>query len=110
MLVAIPSAAQAADAKLFSSSGRSYAWFDDANNRVVICDMQANDNVGAWAEVGYAIGYAPQWYKSRTVYNGCEVVEGVNDGANVSINLCDWVYVNGTREGWSCNQLYRWAT
>lgn len=94
-VVTMAAPAQAASHTLFSASGKSYGWYDDPNNRIVICDMVSGDGDAANASIqggGWVWG-------GHIVYNGCESQGGVADGVNVRMTVCDWV--------WSATQQMR---
>ena len=86
MTMAVP--AHAADRTLFSASGKAYGWYDDANNRLVICDMTSGDGDGANASIQ---GGGRAW-GGNIVYNGCVSEGGVADGVSVRMTVCDWVW------------------
>lgn len=97
-VVAMAAPAQAADRTLFSASGKSYGWYDDSTNRIVICDMVSGDGDAANASIqggGWAWG-------GNIVYNGCVSEGGVADNVSVRMTVCDWV--------WSSAQQMRTTT
>ncbi|GAA4116499.1 hypothetical protein GCM10022415_13570 [Knoellia locipacati] len=87
-VVTMAAPAQAADHYLYSASGKSYGWYDDPNNRIVMCDMVNGDGDGATASVqggGWAWG-------GNLTYNGCVADGGIADGVSVRMTVCDWVW------------------
>ncbi|MDC7120394.1 hypothetical protein OMK64_02465 [Cellulomonas fimi] len=100
-MLAVPAAAQAADFSLYSSSGRSYVWYDDGGNRLVVCDMTSNDGVGAKL-AAWPTRQASGVADSRTAYNGCESM-WLGDGVETIVRICDWVHVDGGRISQHCN-------
>ncbi|WP_461050718.1 hypothetical protein [Terrabacter koreensis] len=87
-VVTMAAPANAADHTLFSASGKAYGWYDDSNNRIVICDMASGDGDGANASIqggGWAWG-------GNIVYNGCVSEGGIADGVSVRMTVCDWVW------------------
>ncbi|MBB2923478.1 hypothetical protein [Cellulomonas cellasea] len=87
VLVAVPTTAQASEYSLWSTSGRSYIWFHDPTDRLVVCDMVSNDGLGAHAVV---TGSQPR--RERTVFNGCETFHQVGDSWWHNVSVCDWMY------------------
>jgi gamma-glutamylcysteine synthetase len=88
-LVAVPGVANA-DTSMYSTSGRSHVWYDDSGNRVVVCDMVNNDGIGAY--IYWSGGF------EVIAYNGCET-RRVDDGYYTTVQVWDWVHVNGQRVG-----------
>ena len=95
--------AQAADAHVWSTTGESYAWYDDSTGRVSFCDMVAHDGDGATGTVQLPGGET----RNRTVFNGCETVTGVPDGVQMRITVCDWMWSwNGYRNPYNCSSVW----
>lgn len=89
-LVAVPTVANAGDVSMYSTSGRSHVWYDDSGNRVVVCDMVNGDGIGAY--IYWSGGF------EVIAYNGCET-HRVTDGYYTTVQVWDWVHVNGQRVG-----------
>jgi hypothetical protein len=96
-LVSVPTAAHAADYTMWSTSGKSYIWFNDAADQISVCDMVSGDGIGAHATV---IGYYPA--RERIAYNGCETFHSIGDGWWQDVTLCDWVYIYDQRYDKNC--------
>ncbi|WP_327030194.1 hypothetical protein OG989_08525 [Micromonospora sp. NBC_01740] len=88
--VMVAGPAHAADQYVWSQSGDSYGWYDDANNRFVTCDVVSGDGKGAKGVVSTA---NLQVIVDRTAFNGCEAAGGVGDGQRLRISVCDWVWI-----------------
>ncbi|WP_030529789.1 hypothetical protein [Phycicoccus jejuensis] len=104
VMVAAP--ASAADQKVFSSSGKSYGWYDDGNDQFVTCDLASNDGDGTWGQVVVELG---GWIPQRTVFNGCETISGIPDGHQIEITVCDWVWRAATQQRGTANCTVRWV-
>lgn len=89
VLVALSSAAYAADFSLSSSTGRSSAWYNDGADTISVCDMRNGDGVGA---IMWFNDYDGITSGQRTVYNGCANHPGIADGHRISFTVCDWVH------------------
>lgn len=86
-LLAVP--AQAADVRVYSDSRKSVVWFDDSNNRIVMCDLVNGDGDGA-SGIGY--NNTTNSGSHAVHYNGCREMAYVGDGASYTMRACDWVY------------------
>lgn len=96
-LVAVPGTAHAVDFSLYSTSGKSYLYYDDPNNRVITCDLKPNDGIGAYG----------LYWSQRIVYNDCQVAGNVpDDGGMMYAQICDYVSRNGERVKENCNILH----
>src|SRR5690349_5123057 len=84
-VVGVPSAAHAQDQFLWSGSGRSYMWYNDAGNQITVCDMVNNDEVGAHGHRSW-LGSGSN---NRTVYNGCETWSNIPDGVQIYMEASD---------------------
>lgn len=95
-LVFMPGTAHAADVYLSSTSGKTSVIYDDGANRFYTCDNVPGDGIGGYAYV--SMGF------DMTVYNGCEAWRGtIPDNVWTTIQVCDWVSVNGQRVGRNCS-------
>ena len=89
VLVALPTAAQAADFERYSTTGRSYISFDSASRAVNLCDRVSGDGVGAYVSINNSYAYIG--------YNNCGL-SWLSERGYTTIEVCDWmVNKNGAR-------------
>lgn len=86
MVMLAPTAAHAADVRVYSTDRIAVAVYDDSENSIMICDLRDGDGIGAR---GGATGY---WGAEDIVYNGCKVVRrGISEGSRIELFITNWV-------------------
>lgn len=105
-MVAVPTAAQAADWERYSTTGRSYIAYDSSSGQITLCDRVNGDGIGARVTLNDSTS-PNSWYFIE--YNGCSTGPAFASGY-ATMEICDWmVNRNGQRYAGNCRSWSGWV-
>lgn len=105
VLVAVPTAAQAADFQRYSTTGRSFISYDSAARGMTLCDRVNGDGIGAYYSVTNDAGHSYAYIE----YNGCGRGPDSVPWGYHTVRVCDWmVNGQGNRYEGNCRSWAGW--